>query len=128
MPEKEKKHNKFLIILLGMSIISIFSSFYFFYNKKDFNFIVETQCNPETETCFYRDCTNPDDCPPNGFTHYNTYTLKASDFKLCGANEDCLASCTTGAISCVKTECTESDLADGVCLAPYISTTNLNLN
>ncbi|MFA6392498.1 MAG: hypothetical protein WCW54_00210 [Candidatus Paceibacterota bacterium] len=125
MPEEKQKHNIFLYILLAGVIISIFSSFYFFYFKKDFNFIVETKCNPETETCFYRDCTNPDDCPPNGFSYYNTYTLKASNFKMC-ENEDCLLACTTGAIKCKKTKCTESELSDGTCVAP--TNTNQNIN
>jgi len=117
MIEEDKKHNLFLYTLLGGVLIAILSSFYFFYFKKDYDFIVETQCNPETETCFYRDCTNPDDCPPNGLSYYNTYTLKASDFKAC-VNEDCTLACTTGAIKCIKTECTESELSDGTCVAP----------
>jgi len=121
MSEENKKHNIFLYVLLTGVIISVVSSFYFFYFKKDFNFIVETKCNPETETCFYRDCTNPNDCPPNNFSYYNTYTLKASDYKIC-SNEDCLEACTTGSIKCIKIECTESDLTDDICTKP----TNLN--
>jgi hypothetical protein len=130
MPEEEKiieaKYNIFLYILLAGVIIAILSSFYFFYFKKDYDFIVETKCNPETETCFYRDCTNPDDCPPNGLSYYNTYTLKASDFKMC-ENEDCTVACTTGAISCSKTECTESDINDGVCVRPTTPDSFTNL-
>ena len=117
MPEEEKESNIFLHVLLGGVLVAIISSFYFFYFKKDYDFMVETKCNPETETCFYRDCTNPDDCPPNGLSYYNQYTLKASDFKAC-ANEDCTEACTTGVISCTKTECTESDIDDGTCVAP----------
>ncbi len=118
MPEEVKReHNYFLYILLGSCLIAIISSFYFFYFKKDYNFIVEASCNPETETCFYRDCTNPDDCPPNNLSYYNEYTLKARDFKSC-LNEDCTLACTTGVINCVKTECTESDISDGTCVGP----------
>ena len=90
----------------------------FFYFKKDYNFIVETKCDSETETCFYRDCEgSPDDCPPNGFSYYNEYTLKASDFKMC-ENEDCTLACTTGVIACEKTECTDADIEDGTCVEP----------
>lgn len=121
--EESKGHNIFLYILLGGCLIAIIASFYFFYFKKDFNFIVETKCNPETETCFYRDCTNPDDCPPNNLSYYNTYTLKARDFKAC-INEDCTEACITGAINCIKTECTQSDLSSGTCVVP----TNINTN
>ena len=122
MPEgNKKKHTIFLYLLLGGCILTIASSFYFFYFKKNYDFFVETQCNPETQTCFYRDCANPDDCPPNGLSHYNQYTLKAKDFKAC-ENEDCTKACTTGIINCVKTECTDSDIQNGVCVKP----TNLN--
>ena len=121
MPEEEKtpekKHNIFLYILLGGCLISIISSFYFFYFKKDYNFLVETKCDPTKETCFYRDCTNPDDCPPNGLSYYNQYTLKAGDFKAC-VDEDCTEACTTGLINCTKIECTESDISAGTCVAP----------
>src|ERR1035437_5572853 len=117
MPEENNKHNIFLYILLAGVLIAIISSFYFFYFKKDYDFIVETKCNPETETCFYRDCTNPDDCPPNNLSYYNEYTLRAKDFKAC-INEDCTLACTTGVINCVKTECTDTNIEDGTCVVP----------
>ena len=101
--EEGKKHNIFLYSLLAGCLIAIASSFYFFYIKKDFNFIIETKCNPEIEICTYRDCTNPDDCPPNGFSYYNTYTIKANDFKAC-ANEDCSYVCSNNIINCIKTD------------------------
>ena len=117
LPEEDNKHNIFLYILLAGVLIAIISSFYFFYLKKDYDFIVETKCNPEIETCFYRDCTNPDDCPPNNLSYYNEYTLRAKDFKVC-VNEDCTEACTTGIINCVKTECTDSNIEDGTCVVP----------
>jgi hypothetical protein len=118
MPEEVKRErNYFLYILLGGCFFAIISTLYFFYFKEDYNFIVETRCNPEVETCFYRDCTNPNDCPPNNLSYYNQYTLKASDYKAC-INEDCAFSCTTGVINCLKIECTENDINDGTCLEP----------
>lgn len=121
MLEDEKRHNLFLYILLGGVLIAIASSFYFFYFKKDYDFIVETKCNPETEACFYRDCTNPDDCPPNGLSYYNQYTINAGDFASC-KDEDCTEACTLGTIACEKTECTESDINDGICVLPSVTT------
>jgi hypothetical protein len=117
MSEEDKKHNLFLYILLGGCVVAIVSSFYFFYFKKDYDFIVETKCNPETETCFYRDCTNPDDCPPNNLSYYNEYTLKAKDYALC-PNEDCTDVCANGTAKCIKTECTDDDIQNGVCVEP----------
>jgi hypothetical protein len=118
MPNEGKEYKVFLYILLGGVLISIISSFYFFYFKKDFNYIVETQCDPETETCFYRDCeSNPDECPLNNLSYYNIYSIKASDYDVC-VNEDCTTACSSGLIYCNKTECTDSDLKDGICIKP----------
>lgn len=124
MTEDNSKHNMFLYVLLLGCLIVVASSLYFFYYKKDYNFIVETSCNPEAETCFYRDCNNPDDCPPNGFSYYNQYKLKASDYKAC-TDEDCTLACTTRVIDCLKTECTDNDIDDGKCVE---SLTEENLN
>lgn len=115
--EEDGKHNKFLYVLLVGILISIIASFYFFYFKKDYDFIVETSCNPEKDTCFYRDCTNPDDCPPNNLSYYTEYYVNASDFKYC-ENEDCAYACLNGIIDCAKTECSDSDIEEGICVAP----------
>jgi hypothetical protein len=47
------------------------------------------------------------------------YTIKARDFAVC-KNEDCTTACKEGAISCVKTECTEQDIEDEICLTPEL--------
>jgi len=107
----------FLYSLLFMCFISIVLSFYFFYIKKDYDFIVEVACNPEVETCFYRDCTTPEDCPPNNLSYYTEYTIKASDFKSCG-NEDCTEACKDNLITCIKTGCTDIQINDGTCVLP----------
>lgn len=110
--------NLFLYILLASVLIVIVASFYSFYFKKNYDFFIETECNPETETCFFRDCENdPDICPPNNFSYYNQYTIKAKDFKVC-KNEDCKEACGLGLIQCIKTECTDNDVIDGICSQP----------
>lgn len=111
------KNNLFLLVILFGCLISIFVSFYFFYFKKDYNFIVETKCDPTTQTCFYRDCSIADNCPPNNLSYYNVYTLKAKDFNQC-TNEDCTDFCNLNNGMCIKTECTESDISDGTCVLP----------
>ena len=97
-------------------VFIIASSLYSFYFKKNYDFIVETQCDPEVEICFFRDCVgSPDTCPPNGLSYYNEYTIKARDFGVC-LDEDCTLACKTGAINCVKTECTETDIESQTCV------------
>lgn len=119
--EIENKRNLFAYLLLACVLISIISSFYLFYFKKDYDFFVETRCNPETDVCFFRDCEDsPEVCPPNNLSYYNQYTIKASDFKSC-LNEDCTDACDNKIIKCIKTECTEDDINEGVCILPYTS-------
>ncbi|MBP9715627.1 MAG: hypothetical protein KBD48_00335 [Candidatus Pacebacteria bacterium] len=118
MPEEEpKSHNVFLYILLISCAVVIATSFYFFYFKKDYNFIVETACDNTKETCFYRDCSIDGECPPNNLSYYNQYTIKARDFSAC-VNEDCTSAIQSGAVQGEKTECTEEDITNEVCVAP----------
>ena len=115
MPEEEeKKHNIFLYILLGSVALAILSSFYFFYFKKDYDFIVEVKCDTSKEVCFQRDCSNPDNCPPNGLSDFKRYSLKAKDFKYC-ENEDCASVCESGQIRCTQVECTEDPSVGETC-------------
>lgn len=109
MPETaEPKFNWFLWLIGVSSLAVIFSSFYFFYFKKDYEFIVESPCDPLMETCFQRDCSNPDDCPPNGLADFKRYSLNAADFAKC-ENEDCTVACETGLISCERVNCEPSE-------------------
>ncbi|NVN96740.1 hypothetical protein HXX01_00610 [Candidatus Nomurabacteria bacterium] len=105
MEEKPKKLlTPFTIINIVLFIAVISNCFYFFYIKKDFNFIVETSCDLSKEQCFARDCTNLDDCPPNGLSLFKKYSLKANNFKYC-LNEDCKAACESGQIKCDVIPC-----------------------
>lgn len=101
MQEKEN-NNFFIYILLAGILIVTLNSFYFFYLKKDYSFIVETSCDPYNEICLYRDCENePDLCPPNQLSNYKEYTIKANDYKYC-ENEDCKYACENNIIICVE--------------------------
>lgn len=107
MPEGEDKKSDWFLWLIGIScLIAVVVSFYFFYFKKDYNFIVETACDTSKETCFQRDCSNPDDCPPNGLSDFKRYSLNAGDFNKC-ENEDCTNACENGTIKCEPIKCTE---------------------
>ncbi len=118
--EKEaeiKSNSWFLYLIITSCVVVILSSFYFFYLKNDFDFIVETTCDPSQETCFHRDCTNPEDCPPNGLSDFKRYTLNAGDFKLC-ENEDCTSMCNSGVIKCELLECIEDPIYGETCTSP----------
>ena len=109
MPEAEFVKPKnfftlFTIINITIFITVIVSNFYFFYFRKNFQFLVETSCDKSKEQCFERDCTNPDDCPPNGLSVFKRYSLKASDFQYC-KDENCQEACESGQIKCTQVKC-----------------------
>ncbi len=112
MPEGEEKKFNWFLWLISISCLTIISiSFYFFYYKKDYDFLVEVACDPTQETCFQRDCSDPDNCPPNGLSDFKRYSLNAADFRMC-ENEDCKNVCENGIIKCEQVECS-ADLETG---------------
>lgn len=118
MEENGVKEKSWLINALIFSCaVSVIVSFYFFYYKKDFDFIVESPCDPTREECFKRDCSNPDDCPQNGFSDFKRYSLNANDFKFC-TNEDCTAICESEVIKCEQLECEPDEEVGESCVSP----------
>lgn len=104
--ESSHDHNIFLYALLLGCAVAIASSFYFFYFKKQYDFVVEVACDPTVEICYQRDCTNADDCPPNQLSNFKRYSLSADDFDMCDY-ENCALACVDGRINCTPIECTE---------------------
>lgn len=76
----------FLLIILILLFITIAKGFYTIYFEKNFEYLVEAPCDQTTQTCYIRDCSNPDDCPLNGLTEYTKYSITAKYFKLCSDN------------------------------------------
>ena len=100
----KKLFSPFSVFALVVFSSVIISNFYFFYFKKDYEFIVESFRDSTLEQCFERDCTNPDDCPANGFSTFKRYSLNANDFQYC-ENEDCTLACESEQIECEQIEC-----------------------
>ena len=120
MPEDNKKNRNVFVSILSASVVVVIAvSFYSFYYKKNYDFYIETNCDPTTETCFYRNCElTPDDCPPNNLSYYNQYIIKARDFDRYCENEDCTEVCKSGTVKCTKIECTEDNINNGICVLP----------
>jgi hypothetical protein len=106
-------NHKLLIILLSTTLVlPLISGFYKYYISQDYDYLVEAPCDSLLEICFMRDCSAPDECPPNNLSNYKIYYVKSYDFKKCGDNT-CYRECADGAIECVEVRCGESD--DDVC-------------
>ncbi len=122
MPDSDIKeqHNFLAKGLLFCVFLTIVSSFYFFFFKKDYDFVMETACDPSKEMCLQRDCTNPDNCPPNGLATFKRYSIKASDFKYC-ENENCDKACVSWQIKCTPIRCESDSTAGEICTPPAVT-------
>ena len=84
------------MLFLGAIVLS----YYHYIYTKNYDYLVEAECNPDTEECLFRDCENvPDNCPPNGFSNYKEYSIKAYDFSKC-EDGTCKRECEEGVIEC----------------------------
>lgn len=98
----------FTIVLFVSFFLAIGSGYYKYVVLKDYKFLVEQSCDPETEQCFFRDCENtPDECPPNGLSYYKKAYIKAADFPTCTDNS-CLKECNEELFMCRPIACDES--------------------
>ena len=102
-----KSNNLLLYVLLAGCLASILVSFYSFYYKQDYDFIVEVPCDISKEICFQRDCGFEGNCPPNNLSNFKRYSLSANNFGKC-ENEDCTEACESGRISCEPVVCQEN--------------------
>lgn len=103
------KSDKLFLAAIALSILAVISiTAYSFLYLKNYDFVTEAECNPETETCFYRDCSEEDACPPNSLESYRVFTTSALDFKTCLTNS-CLRKCINGEIQCEEQICGESE-------------------
>ncbi len=97
--------NKILIYFFTfLFVITVAKGFYVIYLAKDFDYTVEAPCDQNSEKCFVRDCSNPDDCPPNQLETYKEYTIKAKDFGRCSDNS-CENICNSESNTCTPIEC-----------------------
>lgn len=89
-------------------ILTIVVTGYKFLFGLEYEFYVEAPCDPSSQTCFVRDCSEPESCPPNELESYRAFYLSAEDFNTC-RNNSCLYSCTNGIIECQEVLCGESE-------------------
>ncbi len=93
-------------------LIPIAVSFYTYLYTKNYEYVIETPCDPSVDTCFTRDCTIVDECPPNGYSNYKQFYVNAADFAKCTTNS-CEKECSEKLIECTPIPCGE--LEDDFC-------------
>ncbi len=99
--------SRFLVISFFILLFPVLSSFYKYFYSKNYDYLIETNCDPQTEICFSRDCSIPDTCPPNEYEFYKQFYVKAYDFAICSDNS-CEKECKENIIQCVQIPCGES--------------------
>lgn len=103
------KWDKIFLWVLVLSVVAVIAATaYKFLFAKDYVFVVEAPCDPTTNTCFTRNCSIEDECPPNELGNYRMFNVKASDFGKCVDNS-CSSECVSGQISCEEIMCGESE-------------------
>lgn len=106
---KEKGLSKIIWLAVAAAILYVvWFNFDKFVLSQNYEFYVESPCDPAEETCYVRDCE--DYCPPNGMAVYKVWMISAADFDEC-ADDTCEAECESGAITCEPVPC-DSEEAD----------------
>ena len=101
--EQRGQFGRIIWITVAVAIVYVtWFNFYKFVITKNYDFYVEAPCNPESETCYLRDCE--DYCPPNGMAEYKIWMLSAADFADC-SDETCAAECESGTVKCEEVPC-----------------------
>ncbi len=108
MKDLESSDKIVIGIIVLSAIIALAATGWLFLVKKDYYFTVEESCDPQTETCFHRDCSIADECPPNNLSDYKVFKVHARDFPKCLYNS-CKVKCTDGSIQCIQVKCGSSD-------------------
>lgn len=113
---KQTKYSWVVTILFAVVFLSAIEvSFYNYFFRKDYYINIETTCDQTTQSCYLRDCEDPDSCPPNGLDVYKIYSVKAYDIYKCRDN-DCLYSCENNLIECEEIMCGEN--LEDICSVP----------
>lgn len=112
---QSSKEWKLWPLYLFVLILPFTASFYKYYLTKNYYYLIEAKCDPSIETCFSRDCSTLDDCPPNELSNYKEFYIKAYDFFKCSDNS-CIEECSKNVINCIPIVCGKS--ADDICTNP----------
>ena len=97
--------DKALFFVFFLAVLTVFAySIYTYWYQKDFTILVEASCDPASSSCYIRDCSIEDECPPNNFSEYRVFSVSAKDFAKC-EDETCLYECTNNVISCLEITC-----------------------
>jgi len=104
--------DKWIIGLFVASIVAVVAvTGYKFLWQKNYTFLVEQACDPATEQCYQRDCTQTGNCPPDNLSNYKIMEINAADFSKCSDNS-CATECADGSIKCTPLFCNASSTGD----------------
>ena len=110
----QKTDGATLALIGSFIVIGLLSSAWIFLVRKDYDFVIESPCDPETQNCYLRDCDN-DGCPVNGYSSYRVFRIDAAAFARC-ASDSCALACASGQERCEEIAC-GSDESDACSVA-----------
>lgn len=111
---EERQHAQIHMIpwlLLGGIAVVFAASMYSHLFIRDFDFLIETACDPSVQVCHIRDCEE-DECPPNNLSAYRVLVVPANAFARC-TDASCAAVCSEPG-ACFEIPCsTEEATCEG---------------
>ncbi len=112
-----KNNINFALTILGVCLFLIAASFSYvnYFENKDFVMNLESPCDPQTESCFYRNCSE-EECPPNQLEVYKYVDVPAWFFEKCSENS-CFQECLDNTENCEFTYCDPESVED-TCWSP----------
>lgn len=115
-----KNNINLILTIFGVCLFLVAVSFSYvkYFENKDFLMTLESSCNPENESCFYRDCSL-EECPPNSLEVYKYVDVPAWFFSNCKDNS-CTSECIKYSENCNFTYC-DPDSDENVCWEPNIN-------
>jgi len=102
---------KVIVLLITTSVcvcLVLLTAYTKFIYANDYQFRIEAPCDPETESCFVRDCEEY--CPPNGLEVFSVFEISAADYEKCTTNScENVCQSVVGDELCLQVSCDEEN-------------------
>lgn len=117
----DKKSKIFFISFALLIVASVFFSYYRFFISKNYDIVIEGECDPLTQSCFQYTCDPAtEECTGNPLedtSYYSKIYRKAFSVPMCDPNldEQCAEQvlCHEGEASCKEVFCSQDTAEDG---------------
>ena len=112
-----RKRDIILIIIFSLFFtVSIGAKYYKFFTQNNYDLLLETSCEPESESCFVYECNYPEDeeCEPYKYIEIKAYDFIQNDLE----DEEYGLQCTDVDAPCTVIQCSPEETIEGETCLP----------